>query len=143
MKLKTLTARNGGQLEKEFTDWMSDGIEIDKISIHSDHRGNLMMAIFYEGKEAEKVEVVYKTRTPPPSLVEEILCPCCHTLTRPTTVEMGRWKGRLKCTQCLKTFTKEDAEPGMPTEGATSSNTGPSGSNTGITPPKIGEVTNG
>jgi hypothetical protein len=141
MELKTLTARNGGQLEQEFTNWMCDGIEIDKISIHSDHRGLIMMAIFYEGnpvsnegKEAEKVEVVYKTPTPPPPLVEEVLCPCCHTLTRPTTVQRGRWKGRLQCTSCKRTFTKEDAQPDMPTEGETSSNT---------TPPKIGEVTNG
>lgn len=143
MKFKTLSARNGGQLEKKFSEWMNDGVDIAMLfpTIHSDHRGNLVMAIFYNDdpaidppEDCKLDPVKFPPFVPPPD-IEEVLCPCCHTLTRPTTVQKGRWKGRLQCTSCQKTFEKKDAEPDLPTEGVTS--------NTVVEPPKIGVVTNG
>lgn len=110
MKCKVLHANNPLLLEQMYNDWVSNGLVIEE-TVPGNWRGGVYWAIFYEGEvmvepEPEPEPMAENVEAPPP----QVLCPHCQCLTNPTTVERGPWTGRLKCTECNKTFVTEEAE---------------------------------
>ena len=114
MKMRDLRGRNVKELAKRFREWVTDDTVIEQIHIVPD-RGAQSMLILYEGSAIEDEDQPTLTpvmREPEDSLPvqdaeEEMICPHCNTLVVPSIVTRGPYRGRLKCSQCEKTFEKE------------------------------------
>lgn len=123
LKCKMLMARNSSALEREFNEWCNLESMFDA-KLRTDRNGNLVMAVFWQEAEVDEPELpviaedvaAEEQEQDEAKLVRDVqditeyLCPHCGCLTKPGHVERGPYAGRLKCTECKKTFTEEQAE---------------------------------